>query len=77
VVFGRDSDAATGVEEVVAEVAVAGQPHAAFQHGELPATAPEAPGMARQHPQPAVGDCLGRACLHLRFHHQSPVILWL
>jgi hypothetical protein len=59
------AQALAGLDDVVAEVAVAGQPGAPFDHAELAAEPAEVQGLARGEAANGHG--------RLRIHHQSPV----
>jgi hypothetical protein len=61
----RQAHALAGLVHMVAEVVVAGQPEATFDHRQLTAEAPELLCVARRKAQQAV-------TIELRIHHQSP-----
>jgi hypothetical protein len=65
VLADRQAHALAGLDDMVAEVVVARQPDAAFDHRELTAEAAELLCMTRREAQHAV-------TIELRIHHQSP-----
>jgi hypothetical protein len=66
VVAHADAHALAGLDHMVAEVAIAGQPDAAVDHREVTTEPPEPPCLA--------GSEFPGVPLELRIHHQSPVL---
>jgi hypothetical protein len=61
VLAGAQQHALPGLDEVIAEIAVAGQPEAAIDRGEFAAEPVQTQGLARS-----------EGLFELRIHHQSP-----